>query len=767
MVTRPSLLLLLLLGAVLLNAGAATAVAAAPSVPSARPRTTPPSTGSTQTTSTTLAVLGIVAARDGSVNSTIGAVRKHPANPLFGQTAPWEAEINNGYPSVLYDPHDSLGTYRCWYNDYSAPQALAYANSSDGIVWDKPTLGIINLSSSVGAQNNLVLVGNGLGVYSDPNEPYGSAAKFKGFGQIGKNHGKLADHGGTIISADGLHWNSPEIYDWPDPPQRYDTANNVFYDDARQYVATTRRHPTTNVSDADRAIGIALSDVGSFIFNASAELPLVAQGTRDHQLYAQQTFKWHQIYLGIVMVYDYTDRINNRVHCRLAYSKAPSPLSGWEWVDQGGLTGRDFIPLGSSGPAGSAENAFDSHLCFASPPVHTPEGERLYYMGSNGKHSGSKPQRNASLGVALLRTDGFGGLSGSGTFTTVPINVTAETLTITADIIGDGGTVRLGVKGAKGLSLEDCENITANATGGKVTFTGGATLESMIGQEVVITVELLDAIVYTIGFRDDSPHRHQMEGIDYAAATSADSDAGSRLKSDDPEVQATRESERPLPFHAETEAAPPKLPFVLLPASAAAPAVRWPGTDSWGITVAKDEASDTYHAYVDVVTNNCSLGEWVTNSAIVHAVSKSPLGPFVRKETVLPAFASNPQLARAPDGEWLLFTIGDGKALAPDEVFDCSKQPVKPPKPSQYAGNVTSMHHSSSLDGPWKQVFGPGGSVLLPGFTNPAPHVMPNGSVVVLGIPQGCCTCDHGGCLHAATAPSWRGPFTIHRDRGE
>jgi hypothetical protein len=33
-------------------------------------------------------------------------------------------------------------------------------------------------------------------------------------------------------------------------------------------------------------------------------------------------------------------------------------------------------------PAG--ENAFDSHLCYAAPPVHTPDGERLYYMGSNG-----------------------------------------------------------------------------------------------------------------------------------------------------------------------------------------------------------------------------------------------------------------------------------------------------------------------------------------------------------------------------------------------
>jgi hypothetical protein len=62
----------------------------------------------------TLAVLGIVAQRDGGVKPAIGTVQKHPANPLFGKTEPWEEDINNGYPTVLYDPTDPLGTYRCW-----------------------------------------------------------------------------------------------------------------------------------------------------------------------------------------------------------------------------------------------------------------------------------------------------------------------------------------------------------------------------------------------------------------------------------------------------------------------------------------------------------------------------------------------------------------------------------------------------------------------------------------------------------------------------
>jgi hypothetical protein len=37
-------------------------------------------------------------------------------------------------------------------------------------------------------------------------------------------------------------------------------------------------------------------------------------------------------------------------------------------------------------------------------------------------------------------------------------------------------------------------------TSGKISFKGGGTLNSLVGQEVVIVVELLDAVIYTIGF---------------------------------------------------------------------------------------------------------------------------------------------------------------------------------------------------------------------------------------------------------------------------
>merc|ERR1711970_927513 len=83
---------------------------------------------------------------------------------------------------------------------------------------------------------------------------------------------------------------------------------------------------------------------------------------------------------------------------------APTFCMETEWCQDGG-----------SGPTPTPTNAFDSHICFAAAsPVAVPEGHRVYYMGGNGPHSGT---RNSSFALATLGTDRFAGLSGTGTVT--------------------------------------------------------------------------------------------------------------------------------------------------------------------------------------------------------------------------------------------------------------------------------------------------------------------------------------------------------------
>jgi hypothetical protein len=435
------------------------------------------------TPTTTLAVIGLASGAT-ALQPRVGTVRKHAANPLLGPGPAYTSD--NGYISVVHQVGDPRGPFRLWY-DASPTQrnCIAHANSSDGIVWEEPHLGIISIDGRYAVSRSSAAViacddrlspafraARTITVSWSPTawassaiqrsrqalrrcskHLEASASTEAGWLRTGSNTpaSRVCLRGyacgdqhwssqnpvnslrlgvgvncfrvcrGTMISPDGIHWNSPQIYDWPDPPQRYDTSNNVWFDAAtHRYIATTRRsahaysscivpcgeltsgcarvyyympcmyacqsihfcrHPTTAKTDGDRAIGIGLSAPGSFVFNASGELPLVLQGTHDHQIYAMETWRWHQLYMGIAMVYDATDSINGRVHCRLVWSR--DVLHGWAWVEQpGGLTGPDLIPLGHSGPAGTPANAFDSHLCFATRPVRTSGEERIYYSGA-------------------------------------------------------------------------------------------------------------------------------------------------------------------------------------------------------------------------------------------------------------------------------------------------------------------------------------------------------------------------------------------------
>ena len=93
--------------------------------------------------------------------TVLGPVRKDPRPLLFAEK-PWEtspnARMDNGYPNIVYDPDRSHGRppFRLWYDvclQVSNPslcssgadlKGLVYAESEDGITWQKPDLGTVN-----------------------------------------------------------------------------------------------------------------------------------------------------------------------------------------------------------------------------------------------------------------------------------------------------------------------------------------------------------------------------------------------------------------------------------------------------------------------------------------------------------------------------------------------------------------------------------------------------------------------------------------------
>jgi len=215
---------------------------------------------------------------------------------------------------------------------------------------------------------------------------------------------------------------------------------------------------------------------------------------------------------------------------------------------------------------------------------------------------------------------------------------------------------------------------------------------------------------------------------------------------------------------------------------------------SWGMSVMNVDG--TYHGMVAEMANECGLGAWTKGSQVIHTTSSSPTGPFVRVagDPVVPPWSHNPQMIQAPDGTYVIFTLGDGWAQngAPQNCLpkkgDHRVFPHATPKveevtfpPLKGLGNCTrlatpnncnpnpcwscnvTLHYSQDLnaEGPWTPI-----TTQLIGLSNydnignwnPAPMVLPNGSIAVMIH-----TNDNNGWSGEtiAVADSWKGPYTV------
>lgn len=57
-----------------------------------------------------------------------------------------------------------------------------------------------------------------------------------------------------------------------------------------------------------------------------------------------------------------------------------------------------------------------------------------------------------------------------------------------------------------------------------------------------------------------------------------------------------------------------------------------PGTSSWGGSMVADPSdSSVYHMFVAKMEGQCGLESWTTNSVIIHATARDPVGPYEYK----------------------------------------------------------------------------------------------------------------------------------------
>lgn len=409
----------------------------------------------------------------------LGSAKKHPANPLFGEDKPWEARFDNLYANVRHDAQRQL--YQCWYSPFILDAAtretpreqrasvryrprgremgIGYAESKDGLVWEKPNLGLVEFQGN--PANNLVLRGpHGAGVFEDRHDP-DPQRRYKMFYQ------------GMAVrfSADGLHWG--DAVPCREIAARGDTHNNAFWaPELGRYIGITR------LWDGQRIVGRTESK--DFVkWTKAVE---VLRGDPQNQTYAMPVFEYADVHLGLLMILRTAE---DRVHCELAWS--PDTVQ-WHRIEPG----TPFIPNSPN------KGDYDWGCVYAADdPVVLADEIQLYYGGSNGPHTS---WRDGFLCLATLRRDRWAGYEPSNTnrsaiILTKPIVLSTSTLRVTAD--ARGGSAVVAILDVSGRELAAAEAITGEVTDSPVRLATQAVLTELKGKPVRLQFNLQRAKLYS------------------------------------------------------------------------------------------------------------------------------------------------------------------------------------------------------------------------------------------------------------------------------
>lgn len=303
---------------------------------------------------------------------SLGPVTKDSSNPLFGEDQPWDVAWWNTYPTVAYDT--TAEKWKLWYDSRQncgckrglqtcsaantsnpgmcphlgynvsgnvfdgggpskATAAVMYAESTDGITFSKPHLGLVDFRGS--KANGIVLstpgTDPGAGVFHDSHEPNASR-RFKMFGLFGDTTvpaGSERRGVGTFFSADGIRWggwaSAQSMAVNASPALTADTANNVVWDpNLKKYIAFTRgwcRSHTCNSTEwGERREMRSTADEWGGPWSSAKE---VLHGEAGYEMYSLVPFRaptWTAgLYLAIGSFYATTDK-EGHVYCELCRS---------------------------------------------------------------------------------------------------------------------------------------------------------------------------------------------------------------------------------------------------------------------------------------------------------------------------------------------------------------------------------------------------------------------------------------------------------------
>ena len=383
--------------------------------------------------------------------------RKLPETVLRADR-PWERFAICIFGTVLRRGDLFQAWYMTWTRD--SPCKVCYAESADGIAWDKPNLGLHAFDGST--DNNICLVGDGgagidcIGVIDDPED---EAWPLKAiYWQGGERRGLCAAR-----SQDGKTWEKrPGLV----LPGWGDRTNVMAHKDRGKYVILGR------APGASGRYGVRLvSRTESRDLRRWSEPRLILRPDHEDeamtQFYSATAFRYESQYLGFIeRMYVSPDKVD----AELVHSR-----DGWTWC-RTRPRGR-FIEWGAPG-------TWDDTWLNVGTGGPIPHGGHLwfYYSGRAGAHGDKMPHNFGHIGLATLRVDGFASLQSRetpGWVETPPLRWPGGELAVNVDCRRNllahfrscQGQVCVEVRGPsgrplKGYGVDDCVPISQNTAGG-------------------------------------------------------------------------------------------------------------------------------------------------------------------------------------------------------------------------------------------------------------------------------------------------------------
>ena len=433
---------------------------------------------------------------------------KHPANPL----------LTGDDPSNLWAVREADGKFRMWYQanvknskdgklkgNYSI--SVAYAESKDGVHWEKPALDLFPDAKEWNLARNTV-------IHHLDSPQCGSGAPQllelpekdrHGFRYVMLYLGSTAPLNGIRLagSQDGIHWD--EKSDKCIAKLSSDTHNTLHYDAAHEeYVIFCRsKHIYHALGQTKDPLSGGESRRGMSRMS-SKELwsewavhpqTILMPDERDAELgynyfMAMPVHRHAGIWWGLLAPFLWNDKYASEI----AWSR-----DGWNFER---LPARQHLI--EFGP----EGAWDHSMIVCSPRwVEVGDEWWLYYAGFDGSHD--KPAaRKGAIGLATLRKEGFISQHGpktGGVVCTRALRWPGGALLVNAD--AHAGEMRVRVsdelrKPIEGFNYDDMPAFTGDKVASQVKW-GGKSLDDLKGKTIRLEFLLKDADLYT--FRADKP----------------------------------------------------------------------------------------------------------------------------------------------------------------------------------------------------------------------------------------------------------------------